>query len=98
MEILQFLLSLLGENKNLQGLAPVIELLKKNSFNLGNTLKNINLQTIAPIIKEFIQNYQFKNKTPTENSVGNGYALNPIAPFADKDIVYSLNKYFYTCN
>jgi len=95
MEILQFLLSLLGGGKNLEGLSPVIELLKKNSFNLGETLKNLDLQTIAPIIKEFIQKSQ-NNKNPTENSVGYGYALNPIAPFADKNIVYSLNKYFYS--
>ena len=98
MEILQFLLSLLGENKSLENLAPIIELLKKNSFNLAGTLKNLNLQTVAPIIREFMQNNPFKNENPTENSVGNGYALNPIAPFADKDIVYSLNKYFYACN
>jgi len=95
MEILQFLLSLLGGGKNLEGLSPVIELLKKNSFNLGDTLKNLDLQTIAPIVKEFMKNAQNK-KNPTENSVGYGYALNPIAPFADKDIVYSLNKYFYS--
>ena len=96
MEILQFLLSLLGGSKNLEGLSSVIELLKKNSFNLGDTLKNLDLQTIAPIVKEFMKNAQNNNKNPTENSVGYGYALNPIAPFADKDIVYSLNKYFYS--
>jgi hypothetical protein len=33
------------------------------------------------------------NKSPTETVGQNVYGLNPIANVADKDIVYTLNKY-----
>ena len=95
MEILQFLLSLLGGNGNLDGLKPIIELLKNNSFNLGEVLKNLNMQTLAPIVQSFMSNMP-KNQNPPDFSGGNNsFALNPITPIADKEIVYSLNKYFY---
>ena len=96
MEILQILSSLLNQNQSLDKLKPIIELLQKNSFNLKETLKNIDLQTIAPIISGLMNSTDFKNQNPTDFSVGNTFGLNPIAPIADKEIVYSLNKFFYS--
>ena len=96
MEILQFLLSFLSKNNGLEGLKPIISLFQNGKFNLSDLLKNLTPQTLKPIIERLFKSNSFKNQNPTENSVGNNYGLNPIAPFADKDIVYSLNKYFYS--
>ena len=96
MEILQFLLSLLNGNGGFEKFAPIIELLKNNSFNLSQTLQNLNLQTLAPILQAFMKDAPFKNQNPTDFSVGNNFGLNPITPIADKEIVYSLNKFFYS--
>lgn len=91
MEILQFLLSLLTNDKNKGVLSSILELLSKGSFDLKSILSSLNLETLAPILKEFFN----KKPRPTQ-SVERGYGLNPIAKIADKDIVYTLNKYFYS--
>ena len=96
MDLLQFLLSLFNGSKDFEKFAPLLELLKNNSFNLSQTLQNLNLQTLAPIIQAFIKDAPFKNQNPTDFSVGNNFGLNPITPIADKEIVYSLNKFFYS--
>jgi hypothetical protein len=44
-----------------------------------------------PLLQEF---FKSQNKTPTDFSVGEECKLSPIAKIADKDIVYTLNKYF----
>ncbi len=95
MDILQ-LLSFLLKDEKIKSIAPILDLLQKNSFNLVETLKNLNLETVAPIIKSFMQNASNSNQkeNPTDFSVGNFHGLNPIANIADKDIVYALNKYF----
>ncbi len=96
MEILKLILSWFVKEKNLEGFAPIIELLSKNSFDVSKTLKNLNLDTIAPIIKSFMERAtKGQNTTPTENSVGGEIVgLNPIAKIADKEIVYTLNRYY----
>ena len=90
MEILQFLLNLLNGNSNLGVLAPIINLLKENSFDIKKTLNSLSPDTLAPIIKEFMSAQN--NIRPTE-TVGRSEGLTPIANVADKDIVYTLNKY-----
>ena len=52
MEILQFLLSFFANEYGGGKFAPVLELLKENSFDIMKTLKNINPQVIAPILKD----------------------------------------------
>ena len=90
MEILQFLMNFIGNNQNFGALAPVINALKENSFDLKKTLSSINIEVLAPLIKGFFEN---ANKNPTE-TVGQFYhGLDPIKNLADKDIVYTLNKY-----
>ncbi len=96
MEILKLLLSFFASDKTLESFSPLLQLLSNNSFDVVKTLKNLNLEAVAPLIKAFMERANgFKqNETPTENSVGGAVNLNPIANVADKQIIYTLNKYF----
>ncbi len=97
MEILKLLLSFFLKDDKLKPFSPIVELLSKNSFDIHKTLKNLNLDALAPIVKAFLENasnVREQNKTPTDFSVGEVVGLNPIANIADKEIVYTLNKYF----
>lgn len=93
MEILQFLLKFFIQNSNTSWLKPIFELFQNNSFNLGETLKNLQPETLEPIIKNFMDNFA-TNKNSTDFSVEQDYGLSPIANIGDKQIVYTLNKYF----
>lgn len=91
MEILQFLLSFFSQELNGGKFAPLFELFRDNSFDLKKIIKNLNPEIIAPLVQEFM-NFS-KNNNPTA-TVGQTVGLSPIANIADKEIVYSLNKYF----
>ena len=92
MEILQFLLSSLLEQKNLKKLLPVFELLKQNSFDIKTTVQSLNLQTVAPIIKEFIN---FNNNDNNQNKGEEKYyGTSPIIDIADRNIIWTLNRHF----
>jgi hypothetical protein len=91
MEILQNLLSLLSTNSNLGGFKPIVDLLEKNSFDLKKTLSSLDLSAVMPIITSFLSSINDK-KSPTTASTAVG--LDPIAFIADKEIVFTLNKYF----
>jgi hypothetical protein len=90
MEILQFLLSFFSDQNNFDKFSGLINAFKENSFDLNSVIKNIDLKTILPILKELFLGLQ--NKSPTE-IVGQGEGLTPIANIADKNIVFVLNKY-----
>ena len=92
MEILRFLLSFLLKEVGAESLAPILEKLQNNNFDLKKTLQGLNLQTLAPIVSALMEFSANKNR-PTENAERN-YSLSPIAGIADKDIIYTLNKYF----
>lgn len=93
MEILQFLLSFFMSEMGGGKLEPVLKALKENNFDIKSLLKNLNPEIIAPIIKDFMsKNEQNRPSGAHGRSVG----LSPVAGIADKDIVYTLNKYFYT--
>lgn len=87
MEILQILLKFFTEEGGGGALSPIIKLLKDNSFDVKKTVSNLNVETVAPIIKEFLFSSASKNAVP------NGVGVAPISNVADKDIVYTLNKY-----
>lgn len=89
MEILQFLLSFFLSEYGGGKFAPVFELLKENSFDIGKTLKSLDPKTVAPIVKDIFSSAQ--NKSPTVH-VGS-FGLSPVKNIADKEIVYTLNKY-----
>lgn len=90
MEILQFLLSFFSDQNNFDKFSGLINAFKENSFDLNSVLKNIDLKSVLPIIKELL--FGMQNKSPTD-LVGQGEGLTPIANIADKDIVFVLNKY-----
>ena len=94
MEILQFLLSFFLNNFKGGSLSPIFNLLKENSFDIKKLVQNLNPEVLAPIIKSFME-LNKNEKSPTE-FVGQGEGLKPIATIADKDIVYTLNRYFYS--
>ena len=92
MEILQFLLSSFLEQKNFKKFLPIFELLKENSFDIKTTVKNLNVQTVAPIIKEFIN---FNNNDNLHNEKDEKYyGTSPIIDIADKNIIWTLNRHF----
>ena len=70
----------------------VIDLVQNNSFDIKKALSSLSPETLAPIVKQFMK--MNENKNPTEH-VGQGEGLKPIANIADKNIVYTLNRYFY---
>ncbi len=97
MEILKTLLSFFIKEEKFKNFAPVLELLSKNDFDLAKTLKNLNLDAVAPIIRAFMENFSGANaqkNSPPDFSGGDVSHLNPIANLADKEIIYTLNKYF----
>ena len=91
MEILQVLLSLLAKAESSGKLEPIINLFKDNSFDIKKVLSSLNLETLLPIFSEI---FKGQKNSPTEK-VGLGNGLNPIAKIADKDIIYTLNRYFH---
>lgn len=75
-------------NNNLSALLPVIKALSDNSFDVKKTLSGITPETLMKVFGEFM------NSPPPAPSIGiekNG--VSPIANIADKDIVYTLNRY-----
>ncbi|MBQ9735003.1 MAG: hypothetical protein IJV95_03990 [Clostridia bacterium] len=84
-------MNLLTNNQNLGVLAPILNALKENSFDIKKTLSSINPEILAPLIKQFFENAQ--NNNPTDTVGQFYYGLEPIKNVADKDIVYTLNKY-----
>ena len=91
MEILQFILNFLTSNLGNSKVSEIFNVLKQNDFDLAKTLKNVNMETLAPIINSFMNTEN--NKSHKESFIS-PCGLNPIAKIADKDIVYTLNRYF----
>ena len=89
MEILQFLMTFFQNNQNLKIIAPIIEILKNNNFDIKKALSSLTPEMIKPIIEQFSVAINSAPQGFNEKSQG----LTPISNIADKDIVYSLNKY-----
>ncbi len=89
MDLLQFILSLLGNDKIINLFSPIIERLRQNSFDFKKTLASLDPETLKPIIEEFMQSINNRPAQSAERTNG----LKPISNIADKDIVYVLNKY-----
>ena len=92
MDLLQFLLSLLFNGKNGGAFMPVIKLLADNSFDIKKTLSCLTPDQIEPIVKEFMR---YENKKNPTDGCSPSVGLTPIALIADKEIVYTLNRYFH---
>lgn len=91
MNLLQILTSFLSNSENSKALINLLADLLNGNFNLENFLKNINIEKVFNILSPLLQTNGANDKSQNQNV---GLALKPITPFADKDVVYSLNKYF----
>ena len=94
MDLLQFLLSFILKEFGGEQLLPIVSALKDSGFDLKTLLSHLTPDMVAPFIENIITN---KNQPCNQNSSVQGYGLSAIADIADKDIVYTLNKYFYSC-
>ena len=92
MEILRFFLTFLLKEYGGE-LKPVIDAFSQNNFDLKKVLNNLDVEKLAPIIKSF---FEKGAKTRPTNVGRDYYGLTPISGIADKDIIYTLNKYFYS--
>ena len=91
MEILQFLLDFFAKEQGGNNLNQIFNLFKQNNFDIKQVIKNLTPELITPIIQAFMQQ---KENRP-QSFEGRNLGLQPIAGFADKDIIFTLNKYFY---
>ena len=89
MDLLQFITSLLGNDKMVKLLSPIIELLRQNSFDIKKVLASLDPEMLKPIIEEFIKNINNRPAQSAERIDG----MQPISNIADRDIVFALNKY-----
>ena len=89
MDLLQFILSLLGNDKIINLFAPIIELLKQNSFDIKKVLASLDPEMLKPIVQEFMNNINNRPAQSAERTNG----LKPISNLADKDIIFALNRY-----
>ena len=94
MELLQKLAYFLFNTDGGQKLLPLLSSIMNGSVSLTDLIKNINIQTLLPLLNGFFNNGQ--NKTPPAKADGSCYGLKPVVNLADKEIVYTLNRYF--CN
>ena len=89
MNLLQFLTSLFSNPESRNGILQLLGNILNGNFNLAEILSNLNIEKALSLIAPlFQQNNQNDKKTQS------GFTLSPIENFANKDIVYSLNKYF----
>lgn len=91
MEILQFLINYLVKSNALDSIMPILNLLKNNSFDLKRVLSQIKPENIMQLVEMFLKNNAKKGPPKNEEPF---YQLKPISNLADKQIVYTLNKYF----
>ncbi len=90
MEILQKLISSLLNGENADGFSQILKLLSENNFDVKKVLSRINPQALIPLLLKFIESAKPNNAS----MVNTGAGLSPIASIADKEIIYSLNRYF----
>lgn len=89
MDILSLLKNLLSET-DAEKIAPLINLLRENSFDIKKVLKNLKPETVLPIVKSFLNN---ENAYAKGNVAENSAGISAVANVADKEIVYCLNRY-----
>ena len=83
MDLLQLIVSFLSERLKDN---PVFSSLSQN-VDLHNILSNMDFEKLLPLLGQII------NSRPT---LEREFETKPIINIADKDIVYSLNRYFYS--
>lgn len=89
MDILKLLKNFM-QGDNLKTLAPLIELLRDNAFDINKTVNSLTPEKLAPILKTFFQQSEKQSNFTAEYGVG---GVTHIANIADGEIVYALNRY-----
>lgn len=89
MDVLEVLKNLIPDAN---ALMPVINLLRENSFDLKKTVQNLTPEKLASIIGPLSESAA--RTAPQTSCRANGVA--PIASVADKEIIYTLNRYLST--
>lgn len=87
MDFFQYATDALLKIAGAENLAPIINLLKANDFNLSKTVSELSPDTVLPVIKEFIAASSKNDYSPPQGSFGTA----PVSGFADKKIVSLLN-------
>ncbi len=89
MNLLQLLTSLLSNPETSKVIFQLLGKIFNGNFNVYDILSQINIEKALSMIAPMFQSNNFggDNKNTT-------FSLNPIENFANKDIVYTLNKYF----
>lgn len=87
MQILDTLLSLLTSPDAKEKIAPILDAISKNNFNLAEVLKNIDITAVLPLVQSL-----FSQKQQTPPPV-NANPLSPVSDIADREIVFALNRY-----
>lgn len=87
MQLLDTVLSLLLNEENKEKIAPIIDAVLKNGFNLQSILKNIDVSTLMPLLQGL-----FKQNQPSKQNY-DANPLSPISNIADREIIFALNKY-----
>ena len=91
MDILSVLKNLLSET-DARSFAPVIDLLRKNSFDVKKTIDALTPETLTPILRSFLSSYR-ETHGKTDDFTARPVGVTAIANIADKEIVYCLNRY-----
>lgn len=87
MNLLQILTTLFSNPDTRKLFLNLLAEILNGNFSIENFLQNINLEKALSLLSPLFQN-------SSNNDVkGQTMALSPIVNIADKDIVYSLNKY-----
>jgi hypothetical protein len=89
MNLLQFLTSLFSNPESRNKIFQLLGNILNGNFNLAEILSNLNIEKALSLIAPLFQS----NNTTSQNK-NDCFSLSPIENFANKDIVYSLNKYF----
>lgn len=73
-------------------ISPVLEMLAKNNFDISKVIKNLDVTTVAPLLGSLFEAFSArKGAAQTAQAAANPLA--PISSVADRDIIYSLNRY-----
>lgn len=87
MDFFQYATDALLKIAGAENLAPIINLLKANGFNLSKTVSELSPDTVLPVLKDFIAASTKDASPPSRKSFGTA----PISGVADKKIVSLLN-------
>lgn len=95
MEILRYITDFLLKAYGKEELAPILQTLEKNNFDIKKTVSGLKPDTIIPILKSVASAFPFgREKTSPQNSFSReSFGTAPLSGIADKEIVYRLNRY-----